>query len=234
MCCFLACSAMGKKKGPTHKSASAASTTLESFQPLDLPTLAASLKQTPAAPHWDRAGVVVRHGVCAPLFCLHSSQSCGIGEYADLTLLIDWCVKVGFSAFQLLPINDATDSPYSSFSAFALNPAHLALAHKGWLPYSGLVGENSDLVRLQKELLDITRRNQRDAALLATKAYDKKHSAGDSRYKPLSAGSGLAIRQLRRRAAPEYAFLEQFFTRARFLVADKARCSQNNDHWLHG
>ncbi|WP_059358846.1 4-alpha-glucanotransferase [Parachlamydia acanthamoebae] len=69
------------------------------------------------------------HGICLPIFSLHSKNSGGIGEYTDLLPLIGWCKSLGFNIIQLLPINDTglETSPYSALSAFALNPLHLGL-----------------------------------------------------------------------------------------------------------
>ena len=60
---------------------------------------------------------------------LHSSKSCGIGEFFDLIPIIDWAKKLGFDVIQLLPLNDTgIDTTLSAISAFALNPLHLSLA----------------------------------------------------------------------------------------------------------
>lgn len=71
-------------------------------------------------------------GVALPVFSLRSQQSWGVGEFADMRLLVDWAKSVGLKLIQLLPINDSTathtwlDSyPYSAVSAFALHPIYL-------------------------------------------------------------------------------------------------------------
>lgn len=89
------------------------------------------LSHCPAAAHWQRIGIHPHHGIAIPLFSLHSSSSHGIGEWLDLKLLIDWCASIGFTIIQLLPLNDTgvCTSPYSSISAFALNPLFLTLSH---------------------------------------------------------------------------------------------------------
>lgn len=91
----------------------------------------AHLSQCPAAEQWMRIGIRHHHGINIPLFSLHTESSTGIGEYADLHPLIDWCAKIGMDVIQLLPLNDTglDSSPYSAISAFALNPIHLGLAH---------------------------------------------------------------------------------------------------------
>ncbi|MCW3114715.1 MAG: 4-alpha-glucanotransferase [Segetibacter sp.] len=73
-------------------------------------------------------------GVAIPVFSLRSANSCGVGEFADLKLMVDWAKKVGLKLIQLLPVNDTTathtftDSyPYAAISAFALHPLYLHL-----------------------------------------------------------------------------------------------------------
>ena len=77
---------------------------------------------------WRAAGVAV------PVFSLRSSNSCGVGDFGDLRLLVDWAVTTGMKVIQLLPVNDTTtdgswsDSyPYNIVSAFALHPQYLDL-----------------------------------------------------------------------------------------------------------
>lgn len=95
----------------------------------------AYLAHSPAAKQWQEISIRPHHGIAIPLFSLHSSHSCGIGEYSDLRLLIDWCISIGFDVIQLLPLNDCGlgTSPYSSLSAFALDPIYLGLSA---LPHS--------------------------------------------------------------------------------------------------
>lgn len=71
-----------------------------------------------------------RSGVVVPVSALRSHQSCGIGEFADLNLLVDWCVETGQNLIALLPVSDTGEnpSPYSAVSAFALHPVYLRLA----------------------------------------------------------------------------------------------------------
>ena len=84
---------------------------------------------------WDWFNLTKRQtmkGVAVPLFSLRTEEDFGIGEYADLPKLGDWCVANGLKIIQILPINDTTahydwhDSyPYNAISAFALNPVYL-------------------------------------------------------------------------------------------------------------
>ncbi len=72
-----------------------------------------------------------RHsGVVIPVGALRSHASCGIGEFADLKLMTDWCTTTGQNFIALLPVSDTGEnpSPYSAVSAFALHPIYLRLA----------------------------------------------------------------------------------------------------------
>ena len=73
-------------------------------------------------------------GVAIPVFSLRSEKSCGVGEFADMKLMVDWCNQVGLKLLQILPINDTIanhswkDSyPYAAISAFALHPMYINL-----------------------------------------------------------------------------------------------------------
>ncbi len=77
---------------------------------------------------WKGAGVAI------PVFSLRSQNSCGIGEFTDIKLFVDWAKTVGLKLIQILPVNDTTathtwtDSyPYAAISAFALHPMFLNL-----------------------------------------------------------------------------------------------------------
>lgn len=98
------------------------------------------LFSTPAGPQWHQIGVRHHHGICLPLFSLHSEKSCGIGEFLDLIPMIHWCKEIGMDVIQLLPLNDIGlgTSPYNAISAFALSPIHLSLID---LPNSDVVSD---------------------------------------------------------------------------------------------
>lgn len=94
---------------------------------------------------WKGAGVAI------PVFSLRSEKSFGVGEFADLKLLADWCERAGLKLIQILPINDTiatktwTDSyPYAAISAFALHPLYLNLAHVASGPNKKLLEELED------------------------------------------------------------------------------------------
>ncbi|MCK5243284.1 4-alpha-glucanotransferase [bacterium] len=107
------------------------------------------LYTTPAAQHWKKITTSRRAGVVAPLFSLYSRQSIGIGEFSDLSLLIDWCQKTGISIIQLLPLNDVgfTFTPYDAKSSFALEPMYLALEKLHAVPKEAFV---KDIAALRK------------------------------------------------------------------------------------
>lgn len=71
-------------------------------------------------------------GMAIPVFSLRSENGCGIGEYTDLNLLVDWAVKTDMKLVQTLPVNDTiatkswTDSyPYAAISVYALHPLYV-------------------------------------------------------------------------------------------------------------
>jgi len=75
-------------------------------------------------------------GVAVPLSSLRSGSSIGIGEFADLALLGQWCKASGLDLIQLLPINDTgyEPSPYSALSAYAFHPVYLRLSDLAGYP----------------------------------------------------------------------------------------------------
>jgi len=95
----------------------------------DLESVEQRLLTGPAGAQWRKFGVKKRAGVCVPLFSLRSGRGLGIGDIGDLRSLVDWCVRIGASVIQILPINDmGLDSvPYSALSAYALDPVFLAV-----------------------------------------------------------------------------------------------------------
>ena len=77
---------------------------------------------------WKGAGVAI------PVFSLRSENGFGVGEFADLKPLAEWCQRTGLKLIQILPVNDTiathtwVDSyPYAAISAFALHPLYLNL-----------------------------------------------------------------------------------------------------------
>ena len=87
------------------------------------------LTGTLSGPKWDFIGTRKRSGILAPLFSVYSEKSAGIGDFADLRLLVDWAGLTGNSIIQLLPMNDLGSGhcPYDATSSFALESAFLCL-----------------------------------------------------------------------------------------------------------
>lgn len=85
-------------------------------------------------PKWRGAGTVI------PVFSLRSENSFGVGDLADLKLLVDWVKKTQQRMIQVLPMNDTTMSrtwrdsyPYSAISIYALHPMYISLSCLGKL-----------------------------------------------------------------------------------------------------
>ena len=111
---------------------------------------------------WRLAGVVV------PVFSLRSTHSCGVGDFGDLRLMVDWAAATGMRVIQLLPVNDTTtdgkwhDShPYNIVSCFALHPHYLDLNQ---------LGELSD-----QRYMTAFRRQQRELNALPQSNYEAVH-----------------------------------------------------------
>lgn len=103
--------------------------------------------KSPAKDKWNQIGTDRRSGVVVPLFSIYSKESTGIGEFPDLKLVVDWCVKAGMSIIQLLPLNETgyDFAPYNTISTFALEQMYLRL--------SELRGINSG--KYNKEIKDL-------------------------------------------------------------------------------
>jgi 4-alpha-glucanotransferase len=99
---------------------------------------------------WNRIGTQKRSGVLVPLFSIYSKESSGIGDFADLKLLIDWASSTGNSIIQLLPMNEVGSvfCPYDSMSAFALEPAYICLRN---IPAAGNKSFQEEVGRLNKD-----------------------------------------------------------------------------------
>jgi 4-alpha-glucanotransferase len=79
-------------------------------------------------------------GTAIPVFSLRSENSCGIGDFGDLKIFIDWMKKTNQVLLQILPINDSCaffdcrdSSPYNAISTYALHPIYLNLSEMGKL-----------------------------------------------------------------------------------------------------
>jgi 4-alpha-glucanotransferase len=98
-------------------------------------------------------------GISVPVFSLRTKNSFGIGEFNDLKLLADWCVKLGLKLIQVLPVNDTTAThswldtyPYAAISAFALHPIYLNLDELAGKEFAGLI---KPLRKKQKQLNEL-------------------------------------------------------------------------------
>lgn len=91
------------------------------------------LLKTPSKTKWDRIGTQRRAGIQVPLFSVYSKKSIGIGDLADLKLLVDWAQLTGNSILGLLPMNEMGHlfCPYDCLSSFALEPAYISLEALG-------------------------------------------------------------------------------------------------------
>ena len=95
-------------------------------------------------------------GIAIPVFSLRSNNSFGVGEFADIKLLVDWAKETGLKMVQLLPVNDTSatyswkDSyPYAAISAFALHPIYINLQKVAGKKHSQII---KALAKKQKQL----------------------------------------------------------------------------------
>jgi 4-alpha-glucanotransferase len=74
-----------------------------------------------------------RAGVLISLSSILTQNSFECGDIASLLPLGHWAKDAGFSIIQILPLNDTgkDTSPYSSLSAFAIDPIYISLAALG-------------------------------------------------------------------------------------------------------
>jgi 4-alpha-glucanotransferase len=67
-------------------------------------------------------------GISVPLSSLRSESDWGIGDFEDLTALVDWATRCGQRIIALLPLGESGPgeaSPYNALSSFALDPIYL-------------------------------------------------------------------------------------------------------------
>jgi len=96
-------------------------------------------------------------GVAIPVFSLRTKNSFGVGEFADIKALVDWCKEVGINMIQILPVNDTISThtwvdsyPYSGISVFALHPIYMNIESLGKLPF----GTTNEILRERKRVLN--------------------------------------------------------------------------------
>lgn len=95
-------------------------------------------------------------GTLIPVFSLRSEGSFGVGDFGDLSAMVDFVASTGQRVLQVLPINDTTvthtwtDSyPYSCISVFALHPQYADLRQ---LPPLASASRRDHYARLQQQL----------------------------------------------------------------------------------
>lgn len=176
-------------------------------------------------------------GIAVPVFSLRSEQSFGIGEFADLRLLADWCARCGERMIQILPINDTTmtgtwhDSyPYNANSTFALHPLYIRLAEVGKLHDKAAQTRfdriGAELNALPQVDYERVMRAKTECLRMLYKEYGKKCLAGRE-YKAFA----------RRNAAwlPQYAVFSvlrdkfgtaEFAQWGRYATFDQAKCDE--------
>jgi 4-alpha-glucanotransferase len=128
---------------------------------------------------WKGAGLAI------PVFSIRTKNGLGVGEFADLPMMIDWALKAGLKMVQILPVNDtsATGSwkdsyPYSGISVFALHPMYLNIEKIGKLNKKDRELYESEKLRLNA-LKDVDYKAVMDLKLaLARKLYEK----GDEKF----------------------------------------------------
>ncbi len=102
----------------------------------------------PTYKSWKKIGTHPRFGTLIPLSQLRSVRNHGVGDFADLEAFGEFCKSIGCTIIQLLPINDMGkgETPYSSLSAFALDPVYIAVDH-----LTELVGDSGELIKFFEE-----------------------------------------------------------------------------------
>lgn len=79
---------------------------------------------------WDSDERTVRQaGLLIPLFSIRG-EGWGLGEIPDLVRMGHWARNAGHTTLQILPVNEPSrgqNSPYAARTAFALDPAYLAI-----------------------------------------------------------------------------------------------------------
>ena len=101
-------------------------------------------------------------GVSIPVFSLRSKSSFGVGEFADIKLLVDWAKETGLKLIQILPVNDtiATNTwidsyPYAAISAFALHPLYISLEKVAGKKQEDLIGSLKNKQKQLNELAEV-------------------------------------------------------------------------------
>ncbi|MDI6606633.1 MAG: 4-alpha-glucanotransferase, partial [Candidatus Omnitrophota bacterium] len=108
------------------------------------------LFSTASGDKWRKITTSKRAGVLVPLFSVYSRNSQGIGDLADLRLLIEWLAATHQSLLQLLPMNEAGSlfCPYDALSSFALEPAYISLKSISPFKINSIASEIENLKKI--------------------------------------------------------------------------------------
>ena len=71
-----------------------------------------------------------RAGVLIPLFSVRTKAGWGLGEIPDVVAMARWAAQAGIRVVQMLPVwtvRDGDSSPYTTSTAFAIDPVYLGL-----------------------------------------------------------------------------------------------------------
>jgi 4-alpha-glucanotransferase len=130
---------------------------------------------------WKGAGVLI------PVFSLRSQKSFGVGEFADIKLLIDWAKKTGLKLIQLLPVNDTTAQhnwhdcyPYAAISAFALHPLYINLEKIAGKEFASIV---KPLKKKQKQLNELAEFDYEQVMKFKISVLKELYEAGEEEFK---------------------------------------------------
>ncbi len=95
-----------------------------------------------------------RAGVSFPLISVFTEKSYGSGDIFSLNVLYHWAIETGLTILQILPLNDLGygRSPYSSVSAFAIDPVYISLHLLGIAEYkTDIPKDGIDMVKVKAD-----------------------------------------------------------------------------------
>ncbi len=125
-------------------------------------------------------------GVAIPVFSLRTKNSFGVGEFADIKVMVDWCKEVGINMIQLLPLNDTVSThtwvdsyPYSGISVFALHPMYINIETLGNLPF----GTTNEILKERKKVLNSKKDVDYEAVMdIKSRLYKMAYDAQKSEF----------------------------------------------------
>ncbi|MDX1959452.1 MAG: 4-alpha-glucanotransferase [Leptospiraceae bacterium] len=108
-----------------------------------------------------------RAGISFPLSSILTESSYGVGDFDSIIEIANFAANSGFSILQILPLNDLGfgKSPYSSISAFAIDPIYISLKS---------LSIKTEKLPIPKKV-DFLETKQKKLALLKLE-FEKKHS----------------------------------------------------------